>query len=78
MVSGLDLWVVEYSPIQKMVHVATLAEMLSTNLNLCARGVSTGYIPVAIAQTQAEAVEAARQITTALLQPTAIEQAIVG
>lgn len=50
-----EIWVVEYSPIQKAIHVETLEKIMEVNKNSAVYGDYSGYMPLFAAETQAEA-----------------------
>lgn len=52
-----NLWVVEWSEIQKAFHIQTTADMLRVNLGLFARRLHNGYVPVGIFAEYSEAID---------------------
>lgn len=50
-----EIWLVEYSPIQKAIHIDPIDKILSTNMRNIINGVSPGYVPIYTATTHEEA-----------------------
>lgn len=51
----MNVWIVEYSPLQEAFHVDTLDKVLAANRQSVERGITPGYIPLHIAATREDA-----------------------
>lgn len=60
------MFVVEWNRRQKHLHIRALGEILKGNLLAAVNGRDSGYSPVAIAQTQGEALEMSKLIEVKL------------
>ncbi len=60
------MFVVECNVRQKRFHIQTLREILKSNLVATVNGRDSGYVPVAIAQTEREALEMSKLIEAKL------------
>ena len=56
------MFVVEWNARQKKFHIQTLDEILKSNLLAAVNGRASGYVPVAIAHKEREALEIAKLI----------------
>ena len=56
------MFVVEWNATQREFHIQTLGEILKSNLVSAVNGRASGYVPVAIAHTEREALEMAKLI----------------
>lgn len=50
-----DLWVVEWSADQHCIHIERLGDVLKTNRSTALKHGDTGFVPLAIFETQREA-----------------------
>jgi hypothetical protein len=60
------MFVVEWNRRKKHFHIHALGEILKSNLLAAVNGRDSGYLPVAIAQTEAEALEMSKLIEVKL------------
>jgi hypothetical protein len=60
------MFVVEWNARQKRFHIQTLGEILKSNLLAAVNGRDSGYVPVAIANTDGEALEMSKLIRAKL------------
>jgi hypothetical protein len=60
------MFVVEWNARQKKFHIQTLDEILKSNLRAAVNGRASGYVPVAIAHTEREALEMVKLIEAKL------------
>ncbi|HSE31428.1 MAG TPA: hypothetical protein VLA93_07605 [Pyrinomonadaceae bacterium] len=60
------MYVVEWNARQKKFHIQTLGEILKSNLLAAVNGRTSGYVAVAIAHTEREALEIAKLIKAKL------------
>ena len=60
------MFVVEWNRRQKHFHIRALGEILKSNLSAAVNGRDSGYVPVAIAQTEGEALEMSKLIQVKL------------
>ena len=44
----MDIWLCEYSPVQRAFHVDTLEKILADNRATVERGAVPGYIPIGV------------------------------
>lgn len=51
----MDIWAVEYSPVQGVFHIDTLARVLAVNRETVAQGKEPGFILLYLAASSAEA-----------------------
>lgn len=63
------MFVVEWNLRQKQFRIQALGEILKSNLIAAVNGRSTGYVPVAIAQTEKEVLEMSKLIEAKLKKP---------
>ncbi len=61
-----ELFVVEWNARQKALQIQSLGAILKSNLLAAVNGRNSGYAPVAIAHTQAEALEMSKLIEAKL------------
>jgi len=61
-----EMFVVEWSSSQKQFHIHALGEMLKSNLRAAVNGRDSGYVPVAIARTEVEALKMSNLIEVKL------------
>jgi hypothetical protein len=61
-----EMFVVEWNARQKRFHIQALGEILKSNLRAAVKGRNSGYFPVAIAHTEAEAVEMSKLVEAKL------------
>ena len=57
-----EMFVVEWNERQKKLQIQSLGEMLKSNLVAAVNGRKSGYVPVAIAHTKAEALKMSKLI----------------
>lgn len=57
-----EMFVLEWNARQKKFQIQALGEVLKSNLLAAVRGLSSGYVPVAIAHTEAEALKMSKLI----------------
>jgi hypothetical protein len=61
-----EMFVVEWNAKQKQFQIQPLGEILKSNLRAAVKGRNSGYVPVAIAHTEAEALEMSKLIEAKL------------
>ncbi|HSE20470.1 MAG TPA: hypothetical protein VLB68_02400 [Pyrinomonadaceae bacterium] len=61
-----EMLVVEWNPMQKQFRNQALGKILKSNLLAAVNGRDSGYVPVAIAHTEAEALEMSKLIEAKL------------
>jgi hypothetical protein len=61
-----DMFVVEWNARRKVLQIQALGAILKTNLLAAVNGRNSGYAPVAIAHTEAEALEMSKLIKAKL------------
>jgi hypothetical protein len=61
-----EMFVVEWNRRQKKFHIQALGEILKSNLLAAVNGRDLGYVPVAIAKTEGEALEMSKLIEAKL------------